>query len=223
MASTSDWAFYERHFAKARLQHYLTACGQDRARAMQLYRWNVNLSAALWASLAYFEVAFRNALDARMQARHLRLNRSGHWIFDDYRELGRDAYGPRRHRQPYKDVVESIRRVRRNNKQLIPGQVISELPFGFWHQLISRKQMHLWPDIAGAFPNAPDRSQETIQRPVARIREVRNRIGHHHRVRPQDAEATFEDIVNVAGFLHVDLRDFITDLSRVSYLLTQQP
>jgi len=153
VASANSWAFYERHFAHARLQHYLSHTGGDQSAAMELYRWNVAISGAFWQSLAYFEVALRNALDERMGTRHSASGRQGHWVFDDARELGRDAEGPGHHRQPYKDIAEGIRRVRRNHKPLSAGQIISEVPFGFWHQLISRRQMFLWPDLAGAFPH----------------------------------------------------------------------
>ena len=44
MTSANDWAFYERHFATARLQHYLTWTNGDQVRAMLLYRWNVGTS-----------------------------------------------------------------------------------------------------------------------------------------------------------------------------------
>ena len=141
MVSATDWAFYERHFAHARLQHYLTHTGGDQAAAMKLYRWNAAVSGAFWQSLAYFEVALRNALDARMIARHTAAGRPGHWVFDDARELGRDADGPRQHRQPYKDIAEAIRRVRRNQKPLSSGQIISEVSFGFWHQMGDRSQI----------------------------------------------------------------------------------
>lgn len=50
---------------------------------MELYRWNVAVSGAFWPSLAYFEVAMRNAPDERMSVRHAAHGRSGHWIFDD--------------------------------------------------------------------------------------------------------------------------------------------
>ena len=69
MANASDWEFYERHFAPARLQHYLTHTAGDQAAAMELYRGNVAISGAFWQSLAYFEVALRNALDERMSVR----------------------------------------------------------------------------------------------------------------------------------------------------------
>ncbi|MBS7548793.1 Abi family protein [Dietzia massiliensis] len=219
MTSASNWAFYERHFAPARLQHYLARAQGDHVMAMELYRWNVAISGAFWQSFAYFEVAFRNALDARLAERHLALGRSGHWVFDDFRELGRDGNGVDKHRQPYKDIAESIGRVRRNRKPLNPGQIISELPFGFWHQMVSRRHMFLWPDIAGAFPHAPTRDQSTIQDPVKRLRELRNRIGHHHRVWSEDVQARYGDLLSVAGCIDPALAEFINKRSQVPGLL----
>lgn len=222
MTSASDWTFYERHFASARLQHYLTHTGGDQLAAMELYRWNVAVSGAFWQSLAYFEVALRNALDERMSARHAALGRTGHWIFDDVRELGRDTDGPGRHRQPYKDIAEAIRRVRQNHKPLSAGQIISEVSFGFWHQLISRRQMFLWPDLAGAFPHAPNRDQPTIQRPVAQLREFRNRLGHHHRVWSHNVQDRYDDLLDVSGCIDPELRRFIDQRSVVPGLLTHR-
>ena len=223
VASANSWAFYERHFAHARLQHYLSHTGGDQSAAMELYRWNVAISGAFWQSLAYFEVALRNALDERMGTRHSASGRQGHWVFDDARELGRDAEGPGHHRQPYKDIAEGIRRVRRNHKPLSAGQIISEVPFGFWHQLISRRQMFLWPDLAGAFPHAPNRNQPTIQRPVAQLREFRNRLGHHHRVWSESVQDRYDDLLRVAGYIDPDLKSFIDQRSLVPSLLTKQP
>lgn len=223
MTSSSNWAFYEHHFAKARLQHYLAHTGGDHAVAMELYRWNAAISGAFWQSLAYFEVALRNALDERMSNRHLAHGRPGHWVFDDALELGRDANGPGKHQQPYKDIAESINRVRKNGKPLNAGQIISELSFGFWHQMVSRRQMFLWPDVAGAFPHAPDRVQSTIQGPVKQLREFRNRIGHHHRVWSEDIQARYDDMLRVAGYIDPDLEIFIGQRSLVPGLLKAKP
>lgn len=223
MASASDWAFFERHFAPARLRHYLAHTAGDRQAAMDLYRWNVEVSGAFWQSLAYFEVALRNALDARMTARHTKAGRTGHWVFDDARELGRDADGPGQHRQPYKDIAEAIRRVRRNKKPLSSGQIISEVSFGFWHQMVSRHQMFLWPDLADAFPHAPNRTQSTIQQPVERLREFRNRLGHHHRVWSENVTDRYDDLLAVAGYIDPELRMFINQHSLVPALLKSRP
>lgn len=223
MSIASGWAFHERHFGHDRLQHYLRHFTGDPGAAMELYRWNVAISGSFWQSLAYFEVALRNALDTSMSARHSTLKRSGHWVFDDAHELGRDAQGPHRHRQPYKDIAEGIRRVRRNNKPLSAGQIISEVSFGFWHQLVSKRQMFLWPDLASAFPHSPNRDQSTIQQPVAQLREFRNRLGHHHRVWSEDVQARYNDLLAVASYIDPDLRTFINERSTVPELITTQP
>lgn len=215
----ATWDFYDSHFSASRLQGYLLESGGDLERAMALYRWNVAISAAFWESFAYFEVAFRNAIDGGLQRRHMSLGRNGHWLFDSARELGRDGNGPGRHRQPYVDIDLAMRRVRQNRKSVDAGQVISELSFGFWHQLVSRKQMFLWPDLASAFPNAPRRDQKSVQRPVGRLRTFRNRIGHHHRVWSQDIGGRHEDLLQVAEFLDADLRTFLDETSRVPVLL----
>ena len=219
----NTWEAYELHFGAPRLQHYLTACRGDQRQAMELYRWNAAVSAVFWESLAYLEVALRNALDRRMSDRHARLHRDGHWIFDDARELGRDARGPSRHSQPYTDINEAKRRVLRNKKSLDAGQIISEVSFGFWHQLISKRQMFLWPDLASAFLHAPDRRPETLRDPVSRLREFRNRIGHHHRIWSEDVGGRYADLLDVAGYLDPQLRAFIDNRSRLPRLLQHRP
>ncbi len=218
-----DWDLLVQHCSWPRLQHYLATCDGDRRRAAELYEWNVAVSAACWESLSYLEVALRNTLDDRMQMRHSRLGRSGHWVFDDARELGRDGQAAGRHRQPYVDIDGAKRRVRNNHKPLDPGQVISELSFGFWHQLVSRKQTFLWPDLAGGFPHAPDRAQATVSDPVRRLRAFRNRIGHHHRIWSGDIQGHYTDVLTIAGYIDPDLQAFISRGSRVPALLRQRP
>lgn len=217
------WRSSEQHFAPARLQHYLTACNNDRQHAMQLYEWNASLSAAFWESLSYFEVALRNAIDDRMKQTHAAKGRSGHWIFDDAREFGRDVKGPNKHAHPYEDVHTAVRRVRSNNKKLTPGQVISEVSFGFWHQMVSKRQVKFWPDLVAAFPHTPNRSQATVHDPVSRLRDIRNRIGHHHRIWAMNVSDRYTDMLTVAGYIDPDLRAWIDSRSAVQSVLAGRP
>lgn len=223
MGNDRPWQWYERHLSAPRLAHYLTQAGGDPKQAVALYEWNTAVSAAFWRDLALFEVALRNTLDARMSLRHARLNRPGHWIFDDARELGRDKSGSGRHEQPYRDIAEAIRRVRSNRKRIDPGQVISEVSFGFWHQLVSRRQLALWPDLAGGFPSAPRRDQALVHEPVSRLRSLRNRIGHHHRVWALDLPNRHEDLLTVTEYIDPDLRGWIESTSHVATTLTERP
>ena len=104
-----------------------------------------------------------------------------------------------------------------------PEQIISEISFGFWHQMVSKSQLFLWPDLAGAFPNSPNRGQKTVQEPVARLRDFRNRIGHHHRIWSIDLAARYDDLLTVTRYLDVDFASWIDDRSRVVDLLAQRP
>lgn len=224
MVNPNIWQFYVRHFGTERLAHYLNETSGDEERAMRLYRWNSEISAAFWESLGHVEIALRNAIDVQLSKRHRELQRSGHWIFDEARELGRDmGRNGRRHAMPYADVDTAVRRVRRNGKPITPDQVISEISFGFWHQMVSRGQMFLWPDLAGAFPGMRGRNQSNVSQKVAALREVRNRIGHHHRIWSIDIDAKYRDLLEVASYIDPSLESWITGQSRIMAQLERRP
>jgi hypothetical protein len=219
----ADWGFHESHFSPARVATYLTQCQGDQDRAAALYRWNSEVGAAFWVSLGHLEVSLRNALDGQMTRRQLRLGLTGHWVFDGSGQLGKDAGGPGRHTQPYLDVATAIRRVRANNKPVSPDQVISELPFGFWHQLVARRQQFLWPDLASAFPHLSGRSPLPVRERVARLRTLRNRIGHHHSVWSLDLAGRHADLLDLADYIDTDLNEWIDTYSTVATMLAVRP
>lgn len=216
-------AFLQRHLSTPRFGHYLAHCNGDVARAEVLYTWNTQISAAMWEPLSLLEVALRNTIDRQMSNRHRKLGRGSHWIFDDHRELGRDRHGQNKHAQPFKDVETAKRRVKSNRRQLNAGQVMSEISFGFWHQMVSRAQQFVWPDLASGFPHAPNRAQGTIHDPISRIRDIRNRIGHHHRIWNLDIEEYHFDILAVAGYIEPRLETWIESRSRVPRILGARP
>ena len=49
-----------------RLSTYLTAAGGDRKRALQLYTWNTEMSAAFYGPLQGLEIALRNAIHQQL-------------------------------------------------------------------------------------------------------------------------------------------------------------
>ncbi|MGL5929773.1 MAG: hypothetical protein ACRCY8_12625 [Dermatophilaceae bacterium] len=220
---TSSWELLHTHFAPARLRHYLRAADGDHSRAEALYQWNAEISGALQVALAHLEVALRNTIDAQLTRRHQRLGRDGHWIFDEHFEFGRDRAGGKDHRRPYVDVAEAERRVRRNRKPLDAGQMISEVSFGFWHQMVSRHQLAWWPDIAGGFPHAPSRDQALVHDPVSDLRQLRNRIGHHHRIWNTDLPRRYDQLLTLTGYISPDLATWIDASSPVREALARRP
>jgi hypothetical protein len=217
------WEFTIRHFSAPRMNSYFRTMFGNREMAVQLYRWNSELASAYWEAIAYVEVALRNLIDEKMTLRQNSLGRDSHWIFDDFFELGRSKDSHEPPSQPFKEISDAMRRVRSNKKPMTPDQIISELSFGFWHQMLSKKQLFLWPGLASGFKNAPSRSQSYISNLTFEIRNLRNRIGHHHRLDSHSAIFNFELILQLARAIDEELAAWIVEGSRVDELLKSIP
>ncbi|MFL5818760.1 MAG: hypothetical protein ACJ76L_14330 [Conexibacter sp.] len=172
------------------------------------------MSAAFCPSIGHVEIALRNAMSASLTTRHERLGRERSWLDDPAGELD-----PRMRSH----VAAARRRVRQRGKDAVDSQTISELGFGFWRFLITRRHTVLWPDLASAFPGAPDRRRETVEHPVARLHELRNRIAHHQRIWNRDLAARHADVLLVAGYLDADLPAWIMRSCTVPALLRARP
>jgi len=203
----------ERLLSAQRLSTYVGRCGGFDA-AIDLYRWNAAVSAAFWPSLGHVEVALRNAMSDALAARHLRLARGGSWLDDPAREL--DA-------RMRSHIAAARARARKQGKRTDDGQTISELSFGFWRYLVTRRRTTLWPDLASAFPGAPDRRRETVEEPLARLHDLRNRIAHHQRVWNRDLAARYDDLLCLAGCLDPGLPAWIGRACAVRAALRARP
>ncbi|MHB2000164.1 MAG: hypothetical protein ACYCSI_08260 [Solirubrobacteraceae bacterium] len=179
-----------------------------------MYRWNSAITAAFWEPIGHLEVALRNTLANRLQERHHRLERSGSWLDDPVGELSGRA------RQ---DIAGARDRVRQKGKRASDGQTISELSFGFWRFLITKKLTRLWPDLASGFPHAPDRRRETIEAPLARLHVFRNRLAHHQRVWSHAPEERYQDLLALASFIDPALPAWIEATSKVHSTLDAKP
>lgn len=204
----------ERLFSAERLSTYIAHCGGDFAAAVEMYRWNSAITAAFWEPVGHLEVALRNTLDDRLAARHRGLRRSGSWLDDPAGEL------PGRARL---DIAGARERVKQKGKRASDGQTISELSFGFWRFLVTKKLTVLWPDLATGFPYAPDRRRETVEVPLARLHVFRNRLAHHQRVWSHAPGERYEDLLALAGYIDPALPNWIEVTSKVRGTLVAKP
>jgi hypothetical protein len=202
-------------FGRPRFIGYLQHCGGSEQAALELYRWNNAISAALWEVIGYLEIALRNALAAKMSDRHRRLRRRGSWLDDPLRELDPHSRD---------DILKARARVVRKSKPASDGQTIAELGFGFWRYLLVRRySSNLWPDLAGAFPHAPDRARETVELPVVRLNDFRNRLAHHERVWTTPLRELHTEMILLLAYMDEDLSRWVADQSRVEELLSSCP
>jgi hypothetical protein len=142
--------------------------------AVELYRWNAELAGAFWESLGHVEVLLRYTLAERLASGQEPLGHPLSWLVEG--ATGLDPRG-------YDDIVKARGRVRAKKKAPTGAQIISELGFGFWRFLVARRyQGELWPDLASGFHYAPIRSRSTLEDPIVRLHDFRNRLAHHQRI-----------------------------------------
>jgi hypothetical protein len=154
--------------------------------------------------LGDFEVSFRNALH-RALSQYFGNVDSYDWMMPQpnparLNNPAADEFLPPRHKMPKKsrdNIVEAIRKVKEKkpgNYVVTPDDVVAALPFGFWEVLISGLTHSAQPagiqsTILGTiFSHAPNQSTvpygdpaftRQVMQLLKRIRDVRNRIGHH--------------------------------------------
>jgi hypothetical protein len=89
--------------------------------------------------------------------------------------------------------------------------------------IVSKKQLFLWPELASGFLNAPSRRQSYFSNLTLEIRDLRNRIGHHHRLGVDAVESGFKIINQLAGLIDEELVVWIESGSRINQLIENHP
>jgi hypothetical protein len=213
----------ERWLSRPRYAVYLAAASGDPARALALYDWNAEISAALLRDLAHVEVGLRNAYD-RALIQHWQ--GPPHWT-SAYRVVFPTLYRTRSGRRVDINVKprESVERAldAAGGPSAPPGKVIAELMFGFWRYLSSAAhEKSLWvPVLHNAF--VPGTNRRDVDRPVGRLHQLRNRVAHHEPVLITDVGGRSQDMSTVATLIDPALGRYIAATSRVQVLLSQRP
>lgn len=219
-----DGPWVDIWLSPARLSRYLTATGGDRQRALALYEWNTQVSAALQRDLAHLEMALRNgyatALDAHWSG-------PGHWT-----SATNVLFAPlwRTKKSGPVDVNEKSRKALMRavhdagGSAAPPGKIIAQLMLGFWRYLSSSAhEKTLWvPYLHHAFPPGVDRARD-VDAPISRLHDLRNRVAHHEPLLQANLLARMADLLNVAGLLHAELKGHLSATTAIPGLLAARP
>jgi hypothetical protein len=113
--------------------------GGNLPQELDLYKWNIALSGALFEAIALVEVVVRNEIDHNL--RQWAQSRRADWM--DIAPLDEKGRA---------DIAKARSR---NIKNPSHGKVLAELNFGFWRFLVANPYLHtIWiPTMNGAFPN----------------------------------------------------------------------
>ncbi|WP_307303500.1 hypothetical protein [Corynebacterium lowii] len=196
---------------------------------LELYEWNLQLASAVMHDVAHIEISVRNVYDQKISAAW---DGKLHWLFDSSSPVIAPLIRARRrggnvdlNARNRASIADARNRVRA--KYPDPGQVIAELPFGFWRNLTdAAHEKSLWiPFLHHAFPQGTDR--RAVEYALRKVNIVRNRASHHEpffTLKQQNVLLNAQrNIVNLARMLLPPLADYIIATSTVEQVLAQTP
>jgi hypothetical protein len=205
--------------SEPRFATYLKATGNDRAKALALYEWNLDLSSAFIVPLQVCEVAVRNGVAEAIEAVH-----GANWPRSN--GFMRSLPHPRRPTDysPERNLREVVAR------EPTTGKVIAELNFAFWEQIFSAGQdSRIWFDhFRASFPGAPagmaiQRAREAARSDLYAIRKLRNRIAHHEPIFARDVEDDYSRIHEMIGWRSPVAASWMDRKQGVTALIAQRP
>jgi hypothetical protein len=204
--------------SQPRISRYLVACASDQARALALYRWNAQASAAFMVPMHICEITLRNAIVGAIQDVY------GVQWYVPGSAFERSLPKPNAGYSPARDLHRS----RKN--QPSAGKVIPELKFMFWvSMLTARHDARLWrPYLAKHFPALPVGLSASAGRLLLHsrlddIRKLRNRLAHHEPVFDRILVDEYEKIADVVRWVSPETMNWLSGFESVTRILRQRP
>lgn len=162
-----------RAISAERLEAYRPQGGTD-SQMVEVYRWNLELSEALYPTLHALEISLRN-----------NIHRAGVEIFGCDMWFGNVCHVPLRDNE-LRSLRNAQEKLRVKRKPITAGRIIAELNFGFWVALLNQPYSKLWQPprslLEKAFPKVDSKRfqhRKELHPRLDRIREFRNRVFHH--------------------------------------------
>lgn len=193
-----------------RLSTYRVVSGGDLKAAVELYQWNLEISASLFAAIHYLEVALRNTVDAALTARY---GGAGAWF---------DVVGVPLSAGARDQVRRAKASASRPGHVVTQGHVVAELSFGFWGSFFAEAYSRtLWRQcLRQAFPRA---RRGRLHSDLEAIRRVRNRIAHHEPLIGYDLAEEYRRVLRTAEQIDMRLAWWIDATSAVGQVLDRRP
>ena len=199
-----------------RFASYLQASGNSREAALELYRWNLEVSAAFMGPLHLCEIAVRNGIANAIDAVH---GSDWPWTEGFIRSLPEgQGYNAKR------DLQECAQRRR------TAGQVIVDLKFIFWERMLaSRFRRSIWRHhFPTVFPGYDTTLSINDARAACRddlehVRLFRNRIAHHEPVFTRDLQGDLKRISRLVRWRNPVAAAWLTKIETATPLIERQP
>lgn len=198
-----------------RLSAYLEKTSDNREKALELYAWNTEISAELYAPLQGLEITMRNAMHREL---------SSVYGVDWYDKTPKVPLTE----NAIKKISHAKHIVQNNGNTVDSPHIVAELSFGFWIALLGhgyQRDYHnkLWtPALHKAFPNIKMK-RKSIHKRLDDLRILRNRIAHHEPIFTRDLRADYISVKEVISWICPDTAEWVDHHNFFSKVFSQKP
>lgn len=207
MSTEPNWI--RNSLSPARFAPYLARTRGDLAAAIELYWWNVGVSAAFYAPLHCLEMALRNAVHQQMV---IEFGRTDWWEVAPLSGSG------------LRIVAETQGKLATRGRPYTADDMVTELSFGFWVSFVSNTyDRSLWvPCLHKAFPHYRG-PRRRLHRDLHTMLLFRNRIMHHEPIHHRHLTADHDTILRLLGYLSPGMAAQLASYDQVKAVLRQRP
>ena len=216
--TSAQIASLEKSISPARLSTYQIVSGGNTADAIRLYYWNIALGQSLHLPIQTVEVSLRNTISDSIESLF-----GQQWYSATKFQLILTPWAKKTLREA---VKKTIRNNRRKNKPVTAGDVIANLSFGFWRELLkTHYDPHIWKKkLSVAFPNLPaNKSNQDVYNLVDKIIKLRNRISHHEPIIRGGLVPLYNSMLDTIGWICLDTRGWVEHHCDFKAIHTNRP
>ena len=226
----------------ARMEPYLVETGRNRKKALALYRWHLDLTAAVQTILGVTEVILRNSIDRELQIWNAKQDPSKtSWLLEEPASPLRSLTQGKRVQALHR--AHNVQNARlphhpRHNQPVTHDDVLAQIMFGMWKDILPNhmpnanpnnqgniNRITLWTDaVSKAFPHINDPDGSITFWRVAHLHDLRNRVSHMEPLLNVDVRGIISnDAFALLASIDPVLRDWVSGSNRVPVLLKQRP
>lgn len=202
-----------------RLAPYVAAENGDLSRALRLYTWNVEVSAAFWGVLHAVEIGLRNAMHNQLVIKYAQPDWWNHPSIT-FTHVGASMLDDAKR--------NALKTANVKKRQVVPGDVVAASSYGFWSGLTGRGgaaqyETQFWqPALVKAFPHAKSKRRADTSRTLESVRLFRNRVAHHEPIFGRHLEADHVTLLEIASDVDYELSRYVSNQSRVLDVLARR-
>lgn len=203
--------------SKQRFEPYLKMAGFKKQYAFELYLYNARLAKACLFPLHIFEIILRNQI-----SEFFRQYFCHQWpINEDFRNniLTKESK---------ETLINTLNRIKIQQKRCMPDDVISGLTFDFWSNLFREEyDRNIWlakfDHVNKIFPNNNTITRGSFQQDIIKVIRFRNRIAHHEPILKEDITAIYSLILKNISAISIDTHTWVKHYGTINTVLGSKP